>query len=70
MIDDTKFYCAELALQFILSPEYQAAFVEAGGIDAYLEIISRYNRQEPKTEEEKEYVMNLFETLNIIVVQK
>lgn len=68
-LDDNRNYAAELLVQLVTECEEARQVVgRCGGIENLLIVLSRYRKSDPRSAEEIELVMNIFDALTLILL--
>ncbi|KRX06697.1 Armadillo-type fold [Pseudocohnilembus persalinus] len=71
ILDDNKLYCSEILVQILSNKEAQYLFVEKHlGVEKVIELLAKYKSTDPTNEEDKEYVLNLFAALQLLLIDK
>lgn len=69
ILDDNRYYCSEILSSMLSIQENQAVFCKLGGIEKTINALSAFKSKDPEAEEEREHAHNMFNILNILLLE-
>lgn len=68
VLDDNRYYCSEILTTLLSGDQSIELFLVKGGIEQLIQVLASYKSKNPESEEEKEFVLNLFNSLNLCLI--